>query len=84
LMRSSGLTDRNEKERKEIFEGDILQAQDFAKHGDQEIGIVKYDGATFKAWDLSIKDFNGILENYINYDTEVIGNIYENPELVNV
>jgi len=85
LMQSTGLKDKNGKE---IFEGDIVRIWDNEEDGirkDIQIGFVEYD----RCWCVDIKvyvnyiDVKGkthILEfgNYI----EVLGNIHENPELL--
>lgn len=73
LMQFTGLKDKNGKE---IYEGDILESdnENFAT------GVVVYDDGRF-----AIKKPNGKI---ISYDHtiwtayEVIGNIYENPELL--
>lgn len=68
----TGLKDKNGVE---IYEGDILSDENLTK------GIVKYDNyeAAFLV-DFSKND----IHNLIDVDTwaEVIGNIYENPELL--
>ena len=66
----------------EIYEGDILKSVDEIKHGINNICLVKYKDSGFWAWAPELNDFNGDLDSWINYDTEVIGNIYENPELL--
>lgn len=77
LMQSTGLRD---KTRKEIFEGDILQGEAF--------GIVIFNGGKFtgcytcshttKGWDYS-DDWE---DDIARLKVEVIGNIYENPDLL--
>lgn len=63
----TGLHDKNGKE---IYEGDIIQAN----------GII-FDEITFVIQDIFYPYIHNIEENYTNI--EVIGNIYENPELLN-
>ncbi len=66
LVEYTGLKDKNGKE---IYEGDILRMQG----SDSLVGSVTYDKGCF--------DF---LEKWIGcmHPVEVIGNIYENPELL--
>lgn len=72
-MQFTGLTDKNSKE---IYEGDVV------KHGN-EIGFVEFDIGKFyvhwvnKTW---LTDEIHVLAQHI----EIIGNIYENPELLAV
>ncbi|MEB7774861.1 YopX family protein [Enterococcus faecalis] len=71
LMQSTGLKDLNGVE---IFEGDIL----FDKHHNPQIGVVVFYEGAFQ-----------LLANNMYYpliqfdgDVEIIGNIHENPELL--
>lgn len=71
IMQSTGLKDLNGVE---IFEGDIL----FDKHHNPQIGVVVFYEGAFQ-----------LLANNMYYpliqfdgDVEIIGNIYENPELL--
>lgn len=69
----TGLTDKNGKK---IFEGDIVDILT----ENEEIGIVEYDDGGFQV------EANGFIVDFhtnINgTDLEVIGNIYDNPELI--
>lgn len=71
----TGLTDKNGKK---IFEGDILKAH----HNDYPY-LVSYEECRFKIedkWGNRIK----MTQNAINwFEVEVIGNIFDNPELLN-
>ena len=71
IMQYTGLKDKTGKE---IYEGDIVEYDDYL----WTIEYSKEDGAfTLNSYD--------ILENFINTDAkwvEVIGNIYENPNLL--
>src|SRR5512146_66283 len=75
LMQYTGLKDKNGKE---IYEGDVVEVEDGPNKKKRE--IVFKDGA------FSLKLLNGATEylpNYVRYgQIEVIGNIYENPELL--
>lgn len=82
LRQYTGLKDKNGKE---IYEGDILRSRT------ELLYLVKYNeyDAGFYAYDV----FEGKIQNGINslnrdiiksYDLEVIGNIYENKELLEV
>lgn len=72
VMQSIGLVDKNGKE---IFEGDII------KIADSIIGYIKFENSGFF---IIKKGFNNqLLNKEVNYQAlEVIGNIYENPELL--
>lgn len=83
VMQSTGLTDKNGKE---IFEGDILQEQ-----GDsQRIGIVEWRKSDYGQGHLyclkQIKEYLHSADDYYGGfnegDYEIIGNIYENLELL--
>lgn len=73
LMQSTGLTDKNGVE---IFEGDVVIIPDY---DDFPRMVVKYVQGTY-----CLFEDDNCLEALTDYyeDSEVIGNIYENPELV--
>ena len=75
LMQYTGLKDKNNKE---IYEGDIL----FESFGEKYYKVV-FENGSFKA------EFEGDFEEYsfnlidiVAQGCEVVGNIYENPELI--
>lgn len=76
LMQSTGLFDKNGKE---IFEGDILGTQDGLLNG-----VVEYR-TDLGMWTNSLVRYNNF-ERLCNIasDREIIGDIYENPELLGV
>jgi uncharacterized phage protein (TIGR01671 family) len=79
LMQSTGIKDKNGKE---IFEGDILapMPNDYKDEYKGSWKVVYHDGAYFG------EDSDGHHITWLPYWTEeqfeVVGNIYENPELM--
>lgn len=76
LMQYTGLKDKNGKE---IYEGDIL-----SNGNDEKPYKVVFENGSFRA------EFKGDFEEYsfdlidvVAQGCEVVGNIYENPELIN-
>lgn len=84
LMQSTGLRDKNGKE---IFEGDIITngkaVVDVKNHPTLGFYIVVNDVECFYGSSISIKDFENDVEEFMSV-TEILGNIYENPELLEV
>lgn len=85
LMQSTGLKDKNGKE---IFEGDIVtdgyDKRDIRNH--QTLGFYMVDNKgteDFFSDNMSLEDFDEV-ERTASEILEVIGNIYENPELLEV
>lgn len=78
LGECTGLPDKNHKL---IFEGDITKAKwQHLSNTDTVIGVVKYDDAAF-----ILETDNHYLffeDNIFSYECEVIGNVYDNPELL--
>ena len=76
LMQSTGLFDKNGKE---VFVGDIIKCTRGCPH---EVYIEKEYGGTFIGGMPAIY-LKGLSEGYAwTEDEEIIGNIYENPELL--
>ena len=72
IMQYTGLKDKNSKE---IYEGDIVK---ITRHWSKTMSLIQeviYEGATFSPFDDS--DWG-----WVSSESEVIGNIYENPELL--
>ena len=84
LMQSTGLKDKNGKE---IFEGDIITngeaVVDVKNHPTLGFYTVVNGVERFFGSNTSIKDFEKDVEEFSSV-TEIIGNIYENPELLEV
>ena len=76
LMQYTGLKDKNGKE---IYEGDIVKLR--ANHG---IGVIKYsdEWGAFIVEYIKPRPLAVLGMNYYKEDIEVLGNIYENPELL--
>nr|DAL32182.1 MAG TPA_asm: YopX protein [Caudoviricetes sp.] len=96
LMQSTGVNDRNSVE---IFEGDILEIQgirmvvkfgsyeyiESSKSNGHTLGVV-YDGLGFYAECINVADPDNIspFEPETLKNSQIIGNIYENPEFLEV
>ena len=83
LCQYTGLKDKNGKE---IYEGDILSSTIFDAFGGdrQHRGIVKYCGSSFMIW-LSLDGEDCLYLDWViekDDELEIIGNIYDNPEII--
>ena len=83
LMQSTGLFD---KKGVEIFEGDIISdghtSRDIRHH--QTFGFYTIDGNGYEEFfgdTASLEDFEEV-SKYMSENIEIIGNVYENPELL--
>ena len=83
LMQSTGMRDKNDRE---IFEGDILKVTDGDERTnfpDGGIGTICGLDEIF-VWYIDGQVHNGLFDISQEYYIEVIGNIYENQELLEV
>ena len=81
LMQSTGLKDKNGKE---IFEGDIAQFEDCYTETDflyVNTGIVEWSQGSFTITNRDSVLMEDLLDGDV-LDVEIIGNVYENPELL--
>lgn len=81
LMQFTGLKDKNGKE---IYEGDIVRFYDYYNEYTKSVVFIESSAGFGVEWSKNFSmSFDGVSEYYelINY-FEVIGNIYENPELL--
>lgn len=77
-LQNTGIKDKNGRE---IFEGDVLSDTHYGTKGQI---IWKNEFARFVVQELNPeKEFELWSDNEMLYHTAVIGNIYENPELLN-
>ena len=81
IMQFTGLKDKNGKE---IYEGDIVDFIDYGFEGESEYNcrgqVIFEDGA----WHITNSISTSELFNYEVGAIKVIGNIYENPEILEV
>lgn len=85
IMQSTGLRDKNGKE---IFEGDIVTDGEFARivQYHQTLGFYMFDeegNERFFSDSTTLEDFEEDAK-IVSEILEIIGNVYENPELLEV
>lgn len=81
FMQSTGLTDKNGIE---IYEGDVINYRNSFRNpmtGSGSLSINRDFKIIFEDGEFKAKGFDIRLKNILSY-SEVIGNIYENPELL--
>ena len=71
-------TGMNDSTGKEIYEGDIVRTSD----NDDELAVVKWDEEDLRFTVTHGNVVNGLGEGYYSREVEVIGNMYDNPELL--
>ena len=79
LCQYTGLKDKNNRE---IYEGDVIKAISFARW----IGVVEYSDENqafiFNDLDKKYRGNSTVFMNQFDDGFEILGNIYENPELL--
>ena len=76
LMQYTGLNDKNDRE---IYEGDIIEFLE-NESGETWTAKIVFENLAFKALDVEDECYEYDFDDLA--DIEVIGNIYENPELL--
>ncbi|KSU19457.1 YopX superfamily protein [Lactococcus lactis subsp. lactis] len=81
IMQSTGLKDKNGVE---IYEGDVINCRNSFRNpmtGSGSLSINRDFKIIFENGEFKAKGFDIRLKNILSY-SEVIGNVYENPELL--
>ncbi len=83
VMQYTGLKDKNDKE---IYEGDIVRYKSQLMNKEIWNCVIEIEGATFKLRTSEKASYDGSFLNKLaeNKNIEVMGNVYENPELLEV
>ena len=91
IIRHTGLKDKNGKE---IYEGDYVKLTGVTYNEYDYEGVIEFDNGTFKVksiednrgyirfWNDGCHDHESIEIVWTQSEAEIIGNIYENPELL--
>lgn len=78
MMQFTGLKDKNDKE---IYEGDILEL-----YNHHQVEVIEYEGSAFGVFEHTNSSRESgrftNLDEWADNAMEVIGNIYEHPELI--
>lgn len=77
LMQYTGLKDKNEKE---IYEGDILSSG----NNEKPYKVIFENGSYRAEFEGDFEEYSFDLIDVVAQGCEVVGNIYENPELLKV
>ena len=75
LLQYTGLKDKNDKE---IYEGDIL----FESFGEKYCKVIFENGSFRAEFEGDFEEYSFDLIDVVAQGYEVVGNIYENPELI--
>lgn len=78
LMQNTGLTDKNGKE---IYEGDFILGKTFSNKENKSFVVFDLDYGCFQLQTFGNKPLSFPIKSF-NKELEVIGNIFENPELL--
>lgn len=79
LVRSTGLKDINDKY---IYEGDIIKSVSIIHKDEQPVSIIKWDRGQYDVFDNEGSWISSLYKYMMVNNIEVIGNVYENPELL--